>query len=184
MYINDMLAVERDLTNAVSGQMEDEAVKAEPDILALLNEIFADSVARAERLRELTTQLHGEMGAAVKEAIASAAGTLAGLYGSLRKHPISRMLRDDHVALNLAAVAYGMLHTTALAYEEPEVAAAALLHLDSLPGQILQLGHLIPEAVVKELVADYPQAQVHAIDTARRNIENAWDNATLTEVVV
>lgn len=177
MYVNDMLAVERDLIDAVAGQMEDAHVKAEPDIQALITEIFADAVAREERLRELTTTLGGEVGAVFKEAFAAAAGTLAGIYGSFRKHPISRMLRDDHVALNLTAVAYGMLHTTALAYNQTEVAGTALLHLQTLPGQIIRLGHLIPDAVVKELAAEYPHTQLDVIDVARQNIHNAWMNA-------
>ncbi|MDB6140541.1 MAG: hypothetical protein JWO94_3613, partial [Verrucomicrobiaceae bacterium] len=96
-----------------------------------------------------------------------------------RKHPVSRMLRDDFVALNVASVAYGMLYTSALAYQEEEVAAIALSHLNALPSQLTELGRLIPEAVVKELTEEYPQANISAIDTARKAIDAAWMDASM-----
>ncbi|MDB6117104.1 MAG: hypothetical protein JWO08_885 [Verrucomicrobiaceae bacterium] len=183
MYVNDMLAVEHDLTNALNGQLADDNIKSEPDIHALLTEILADSIARADRLKTLSDGLDGQVGAVLKEAVSSAAGTVAGWYGMVRKHPVSRMLRDDHVALNVASLAYGMLYTSALAYDHQEIASATLSYMGTLPGQIMELSQLIPEVVVKELAEDYPQVDTSAIDVAKRAMLNVWMEAEASTAV-
>jgi hypothetical protein len=172
-YVNDMIAVERDVYNAISGQIEDKHVKEVPEVRALLTEIAAGSKARLESMEALSFKLEGKVGAAIKEAVAAATGLLAGIYGKVRKHPVSRMLRDDQVALNLCATAYGMLYTTALVYDEEEVAIASLEHLNALPSQIIGLTRVIPGIVVKELTEDHP-GDPEAATIAQGAILAAW----------
>jgi len=176
MYVNDMLALEADITKAVHGQTEDERVKEEPGIRELLKDIAETSARRKYSLEQLSKQLEGRFGAMMKEAVMATAGTLAGLYGMVRKHPVSRMLRDDHVALNLAATAYGMLYTTAVTYDDDQIAEIALEHLNELPRQIMKLTRAIPSVVVKELTGGEP-ASLEAESLANEAIETAWTDA-------
>jgi hypothetical protein len=172
-YVNDMIAVERDVYNAISGQIEDHRVREIPEVHMLLGEIAAGSKGRLESMEALSAKLEGKFGAAVKEAVAAATGALAGIYGKVRKHPVSRMLRDDQVALNLCATAYGMLYTTALVYDEEAVAIASLEHLNALPSQIIGLTRVIPGIVVKELTEEYP-GYPEAATIAQGAILAAW----------
>lgn len=172
-YVNDMIAVERDVYNAVSGQIEDKRVQDVPQVHALLTEIATRSKGRLDNMEALSSKLEGKFGAAIKEAVAAATGLLAGIYGKVRKHPVSRMLRDDQVALNLCATAYGMLYTTALVYEEEEVAIASLEHLNELPAQIIGLTRVIPGIVVKELTEEHP-GDPEAAAIAQGAILAAW----------
>jgi hypothetical protein len=175
-YVNDMIAVERDVYNAVRGQIEDERVREVSEVHALLTEIAAGSRSRLDSMEALSAKLDGKFGAAVKEAVAAATGALAGIYGKVRKHPVSRMLRDDQVALNLCATAYGMLYTTALVYDEEEVAIASLEHLNALPSQIIGLTRVIPGIVVKELTEEHP-GHPEAATIAQGAILAAWGEA-------
>src|SRR5262245_11097936 len=115
MYINDMLAVEKDLLHATQAQAEDENVAKVPGVARLIREIVRGAESRIGTFEALSDQHSGKWGALVKEAVATAAGAVAGVYDKVRKHPVSRMLRDDHVALNVSCLAYGMLYTTSVA---------------------------------------------------------------------
>lgn len=181
-YVNDMLALEQEIASAITVQSADARVRSEPGIRCLLEDIAADSSARLGRLEDLTIQLDDQWGALVKEAVTAATGTLSGIYGMVRKHALSRMLRDDHVALNLTATAYGMLYTAALAYGNDEIAMVALEHLNALPPQIMKLAELIPDMVVKELAESDAAVNAHAAELANEAITAAWQGAaTATE---
>ncbi len=177
MYVNDTLALERDLKEAIDRQIEDEHVERSPEVAALLNEIAIANDARLANLGELSTTLGGGAGA-VKEAVAAAAGVLAGFYGKVRKHPVSRMLRDDYTALALAATAYSMLYTTAVALHDKHVAALAQRHLRDVTPLIMQLSRIIPTAVVAELAADFPDVNREAVEAGREATIRAWSQDT------
>jgi ferritin-like metal-binding protein YciE len=177
MYVNDMIALEKDLANAVNGQLEDDRVMRAPNVSAVIGEIATASESRLKRLELLSEALHGQFGAAVKEAVASVTGVMAGIYGKLRKHPVSRMLRDDQTVLNLAATSYGMLYTSALAMGNDEVAELALAHLDTLPPQIMELSEVIPDVVARELKDDGEIVDLSVINLAIEAIEQSWASA-------
>ena len=174
MYLNDMVALEREIHDAVHGQMNDERVKANPAVKALVEKIHAAAKVRLSDMETHAAALGGSPGKAVKEAVATVAGTLAGLYDKIRKHPVSRMLRDDTVALNLAATAYSMLYTTALALRDLPVANVALRHLRGIPPHVIELTKIIPEVVVRELAADNPDIDQTVVALARKNTRAAW----------
>jgi hypothetical protein len=150
-YITDMVAVERDILNAVHGQLKDHRVTTFPGAQSLLQKIAEETQWRLENNETLAEVIDGKWGSRIKEALAATTGALAGIYGMVRTHPVSKMLRDDHVALNLAATAYGMFYTAAVAFDEDEVATMALEHLKSLPPRITALIHLLPAVIVQEL---------------------------------
>jgi hypothetical protein len=177
MYVNDMLATEQHIREALARQIEDERVKAEPKCAALIGRIHATLQAHVQTLEEQAAAYKSETGAAIKGAITQAAGVLAGLYDKVRKHPVSRMLRDDHVALTLAATAYSMLHTTGLALREVPLATISLRHLKEITPLVMELGELIPSVVVRELAEDEADLDSGAAELARENIAEAWGSA-------
>ncbi|RYD31900.1 MAG: hypothetical protein EOP87_13845 [Verrucomicrobiaceae bacterium] len=124
-YVNDMIAVERDIANAVKLQTEDDRINASGELRAVLDQIVSRSESRLVVLKKISEIEGGSLGAAVKEGITAVTGTLAGVYGKLREHPVSRMVRDDIVALEVASVSYGMLLTLGLSVGHQETVAIA-----------------------------------------------------------
>ncbi len=174
-YVNDMIAVESDVSQAITGQLDDDKVHEEPAVYMLLKELADTSRARLAKLENLSEALDGKLGAMVKEAVATTTGYLAGLYGMVRKHPVSKMLRDDQVALNLTATGYSMLYTTAVTFDHEDVAVLALEHLNEILPQFVRVTRQIPSVVVMELSEGIPNAD--AEDLATEAIEDAWMEA-------
>lgn len=112
----------------------------------------------------------------VADVVAAVAGVFAGLYDMVRKHPVSRMLRDDYSALSLASTAYSMLYTTAIALRHDQVAAVAKRGQCQVAPLVTELSHLIPAVVVAELAIDHPSLNHSAIDEAREATRSAWSS--------
>lgn len=173
-YINDVIGLERDIANAIGLQVEDEKVKAYPDLLALLQEAARGSERRVELFKKLSEEEGGNVGAAIKESVMAVAGSLAGLYGKVREHPVSRMVRDDIVALDVAAVSYGMLITLGLSIGHDECARLATEALGDCPPLIVKLTDLLPSIVAAELAHDAPLVNPAASQVAVERIRDAW----------
>ncbi|MES2661428.1 MAG: hypothetical protein V4689_22600 [Verrucomicrobiota bacterium] len=174
-YLNDMIAVERDIANAIRLQTADEEIDAYPELRSILLEIVLESEERIRLLKILSEKEGGSIGAAVKEGITTVTGVFAGLYGRVREHPVSRMVRDDIVALDVAATGYGMLLTLGLAIGHQGCAEIAARGLVMCPQRVLRLTHLLPEIVYRELSRDAPlDCDPAAVATARDQIRTAW----------
>ena len=177
MYVNDMVALEKEILHALAKQCDDERVQADPDCAALVKQIHRATEARLLDLENHAAAIGSETGATIKEAVAGVAGTLAGLYDKVRKHPVSRMLRDDYTAMSLAATGYSMLHTTALAYRDIPVANVALRHLRDVTPHVMELSRIIPRVVVRELAEDDNSVDCSVSELAERNTLEAWGDA-------
>jgi hypothetical protein len=177
-YVNDMLAVEQELHQAFRRQKDDAVVKAYPATRALLARI-EETIDRHLATLEQSQQRLGGQESSVKQAVGAVLGVLAGLYDKMRTDRVSRMLRDDYAALSFPTICYEMLHTTALALGERDVATAALRHLEDYTPFIVELTEALPEALVKELEAEGkpPGDGAAAAAEAVRNARQAWERA-------
>jgi len=173
MYVIDVLALERDIKEAVARQIEDDEVANSPEAAAFLRKLLSSTAIRNSALSELSESL-GSGAGVIKETIAAAVGQLAGLYGKVRKHPVSRILRDDYTALALASTAYSMLYTTAVALRHEATAVLAKRHLRQVTPLIMGLSHIIPAVVVAELAADFPQVNHESAEDGRIVTAEAW----------
>lgn len=172
-YVNDMIAVERDIANAVKLQTEDDRVTGE--LKVVLDQIVRLGESRQQLLKKLSDEEGGSLGAAVKEGITAVTGTLAGIYGKLREHPVSRMVRDDIIALEVASVSYGMLLTLGLSIGHQECVAVAERGIAETPPLIIALTDLLPVIVGHELAEDSPLANPAAGQVAITKIRDAWN---------
>ena len=149
-YVNDMLAVERDIHAAFRRHKEDRGAKTYPEAARVLQQIEDRVDVHVASLQRCLERL-GDGESTLKAAVGAVLGAVAGVYGKLRDDRVSRMLRDDYTAICFACVCYEMLHTTALALGHDEVAKLALEHLrDYAPG-VMALGEVVPKVVTKEL---------------------------------
>ncbi len=173
-YVNDMIGLERDITNAVKIQIEDDRVTKFGELNALLNQVAMASERRLNLLKKLSDAEEGALGAAFKEGVTAIAGTLAGIYGKVREHPVSRMVRDDIIALDVASVGYGMLLTLGLSVGHEECAALAGRGTEETPPLIIALTDLLPSIVAAELAEDAPLVNPAAVQVAGTRIREAW----------
>ncbi|MEK7952246.1 hypothetical protein [Luteolibacter soli] len=173
-YMNDMLAVERDLSQAVRGQLEDERIDRHEGLRDLLLDVVAGSEGRTDILRKISQSEGGVLGAAVKGTVMAVAGTLAGIYGRLREHPVSRMVRDDIIALDVAVTGYGMLLTLARCLDQKESIAFAQLALLGCPPLVTRLDHVLPLIIAAELAEDAPVPAPDGAELAQDAIRQVW----------
>ena len=178
MYVNDMVALEKHIEDAIDRQRSDERVQALPEVAALVERIHEVTRAHVLTMENHAAAIGGEFGASVKEAVSSMAGVVAGLYDKVRKHPVSRLLRDDYTALSLSCTAYSMLYTTALALREAPVANVSLRHLHELTPLVMELSRIIPSVVLTELAQDDPDIDQTVLARAQSDTIAAWSSGT------
>ncbi|MHA3774557.1 hypothetical protein ACXR0O_23785 [Verrucomicrobiota bacterium sgz303538] len=177
MYVNDMVALEKNIMEAVERQQEDERVQQDPECKALVDRIHTIARAHVLTMENHAAAVGEQFGASVKEAVSGVAGVVAGLYDKVRKHPVSRLLRDDYTALSLASTSYSMLYTTGLATRELPIANVALRHLQELTPLVIELSRIIPAVVLQELEKDDPEIDRSILGLAQENTLKAWSTA-------
>ena len=77
-YVNDVIALERDIANAVQIQIDDESTADHPGLRGILHEIVSGSEERIVLLKALSDDEGASLGAALKEGITAVAGTHSG----------------------------------------------------------------------------------------------------------
>ncbi|MEO7099349.1 MAG: hypothetical protein ABI162_08300 [Luteolibacter sp.] len=173
-YLNDVIDLERNIRNAVHSQSDDSGLQVYPELRQILLEIVKGSDERIAALEKLSAQEGGSVGAALMEGINTVTGTLVGLYDKVREHPVSKMLRDDIIALHLASTSYGMLLTLSLGIGHNECADLALKCMSCYPHLILGLTDLLPTVVLEELAQDAPLTSPAAAQVAITHIRDVW----------
>ena len=177
-YVNDMLAVERDLHQAFRRHKDDKTTKTYPQTAAALQQI-EDRIDVHVASLERQLQRLGTAESPVKAAVGAVLGAVAGVYGKIRDDRVSRMLRDDYTALNFATICYEMLHTTALALREKQTADLALAHLKDFTPLIVELSDEMPRLLIRELTDEgKTPADANAAEQAARNTREAWSGAS------
>ena len=149
-HVSDMVALADHILEAGSTQLDWEEIQRLPEAQQRLQQTRAVLGAQKAHLESYLSGL-GEDASLLKKAVTTITGMAAGLYGKVREHTGSRILRDDYTALNLASVSYTMLHTTALTYGERVLADLAARHFQELATLIVGLADALPEIVAKEI---------------------------------
>jgi hypothetical protein len=92
----------------------------------------------------------------------------------VRTEGLPKSLRDDYTAYNLANIGYLMLHTTALALGDQEVADLGRQHFRDYAEAILRFDTLVPASVVRYLRQEgLPATDV--VSQVNRTVKEAWD---------
>ena len=174
-YVADMAAVEKHILEAVERQRNDGDLKQLPQALQLVSRLETTLKRHVDGLESHLKQFEGGgVAGTVKETVTGVLGVFAGLYDKVRKETVSRALRDDYTALNLAAVSLTMLHTTALAVHHQATADLALRNLREIAPLIMELNEVIPHVVVRELAADGRAYDAAIAQQAVRNTQEVW----------
>jgi hypothetical protein len=172
-YITDMLALEDHIEKAIKGQLTD--LKDYPDVLAALRDIHTKVEHHISDLRTLSDQRKaGGVVESVKRAGSAVAGVAAGVIDLIRTEGLPKNLRDDYTAFSLANIGYVMLHTTALAFEDQDVADLAHQHLRDYTDAVMRLNNLIPAAVLRLLDQQGLPVRADIVSEVNANVAEAW----------
>ena len=124
-YVSDLLALEQHIAKPLAEQVGHEATSEYPRAEALLQELQGLNASHEQRLQRALDRLGGHAAAPIKSAWSSLLGGAAAAIGSTRKTKVTKWLRDDFTALNLAAMSYTLLHATAIGVGDAEIAELA-----------------------------------------------------------
>jgi ferritin-like metal-binding protein YciE len=172
-YIGDMLALEDHIEKALRGQLAD--LKDYPDVVTELRQIHRQVEHHISDLQVLSDRRKAAgVAGAVKRAGSAVAGAAAGLIDLVRSEGLPKNLRDDYTAFNLANIGYLMLHTTALALGDQEVADLGRQHFRDYAAVILRFDTLVPESVVRYLQQEgLPATDV--VSQVEKTVKEAWE---------
>ncbi len=173
-YVSDMLAVERHLLPAFENQSKDDRFAKYPEARRLVNKIEATINSHINGLKQHLENLGGDAASPVKSAVTAALGMAASVIENMRTDPISKNLRDDYTALNLAAISYTMLHTTGRALMDDQTADLAAAFLMDYTPLITEINEAIPEVVVSELRDETEVLDPAAAAQATEHTQRAW----------
>ena len=171
-YVGDMAALESHIEEALDRQLIE--VKDDPAALAAVRE-FHDMVKQhRDTLKAMEEETGRTIGTPIKEVGAALIGKAAGVIDLLRTEGISKGLRDDYAAFNLAAISYSMLHTTATALGDSRVASLAERHLRDHADAIMRINEILPGVVMRELEKDGHRVDNGAVEATREAVLRSW----------
>jgi len=176
-YITDMLALEDHIEKAIRGQLED--LKDYPDVTRDLKLIHRQVEHHVSDLRALSERRNARTPADVIKRVGSALlGLGAAAVDLIRTEGLPKNLRDDYTALSLASIGYVMLHTTATALNDPEVADLGRQHFADYAETLTVLQGVIPGAVVRYLKDEGFLVREEVLPEINRTIEEVWSSVS------
>jgi ferritin-like metal-binding protein YciE len=171
-YVGDMVALEDHIEEAIDGQLKEVKDYAPAD--AAVNRFHQLVKDHREGLKAHLKSIGGSESSPIKTSVADIVGKAAGVVNKVRTEAISKALRDDYAAFNLAAMGYAMLHTTAHALGQPPTAEIAARYLRDYAQAVQQINQLIPGVVIWELRKDGHVVDDSAEEHSVKSLNAAW----------
>ena len=173
-YLTDMHALEKHVAQPLKAQCEDADFGEFPDARGLVQRIDMRTQTALTSLEIVIRDLGGQTHTEFKAVVTAAAGAVAAAINEGRVHKITKKLRDDYTALSLVSIGYELLHATANALGNEEVASLALRQLREVAGFIMELSQVIVPVAVEELSKTNPDADATTVTATQVNIREAW----------
>jgi hypothetical protein len=177
-WVGDIVALETHVEEAMGRQIKMEFPN--PGMMAAIQSFYgavSNSKQRAEAFQE---RYGSEPGNPIIKAGTNLLGKAAGMIDLMREDGVAKALRDDYTACNLLAISYTMLHTTAMALEDPATQAFAEQGLRTYASLVQEINHLMPEVVVEELKDNdgHPLQNTNVAAESRCLIQHVWQSTT------
>ncbi|HEV2072836.1 MAG TPA: DUF892 family protein [Thermomicrobiales bacterium] len=173
-WLGDIVALESHVEEAMDHQLK---LEAPSDSLNQAIKHFHDSVRASKRRAIAYQEQYGSTtGNPIIKAGSELLGKAAGIIDKMRNDSVSKALRDDYTAYNHVAIAYTMLHTTAMALEDHATQQFAEEGLRTYASMVQELNHVIPEAVLLDLKHndEVPVLDPTIVDRCRATIDSVW----------
>lgn len=173
-WVGDIVNLEGHIEEAMDRQL---TLKPASQEVSQAIQHFHDTVRASKyRAEDYQKTLGATKGSGVVQTAAEVLGKAAGLIDKVRKDTVTKTLRDDYVAFNLAAISYTLLHSTALALKDQKTVAFAEKGLETYASLVQKINSIIPQATVDDLVKndEVPVADSTVADEARKTIDRIW----------
>ena len=177
-WVGDIVALETHVEEAMDRQLK---LEFPNPAIATAIQRFHDAVRDSKQRAEAYQGQYGsEPGNPIIKAGSSLLGKAAGMIDNMREDGVAKSLRDDYTAYSLLAMSYTMLHTTAMALEDPATQAFAEQGLRTYASLVQDVSYLMPEAVLADLKdnPDHPIQDTNVVAESRRLIEHIWQSTT------
>ena len=171
-YVGDMVALEGHIGAALDRQLE--SFKDDATALQAVRGWSAMVKEQEERVKALESELGATAGSPVKKVGSTILGAAAGVIDKVRTEGISKGVRDDYTAFNLAAIGYTMLYTTAVALGDARVAGVAERNLRGYAAAVQRVNEMIADVVIHELAKDDHKVDPSAAEQVRAVVDKAW----------
>jgi len=171
-YVGDMYALEAHIEQAMDLQLD--KFGDHPKANAAIRRFHTMVKMQRDAMKAHLDSLGGLTGGSLKSAVSNAFGLAAGVIDKIRPEAMSKMLRDDYAAFNLAAVSYHMLYGTALMLGFSETANIAERHHRAYTDAIQDINQLILSVVAHELKKDGHVVDERAMDRATSTMNQDW----------
>ena len=177
-YAGDMFSLESHIEEALDRQLNQ--FQDHPKANVAIRRFHSMVRTQRDTMKTHLDALGGGTGGTMKGAVASAFGVAAGVIDKVRPEAMSKMLRDDYAAFNLAAVSYHMLYGTALMLGHQETAQLAERHHRAYTDAIQDINQIILSVVALELKKDGHVIDERAMDRATDTMNQDWKSTAPT----
>lgn len=177
-WIGDVVALESHVEEALDHQLK---LKSDSPKLTSTIQRFHDTVRDSKKRAEAYQKEYGSTsGNPVIQKGSELLGKAAGLIDQARNDSVAKAIRDDFTAFNHVAMAYTMLHATAMAYDDSATEAFAGQGLKTYAAMVQDINQVISEAVVLDLQnnEEDPAPNTAIADQCRSFINQAWKSTT------
>jgi ferritin-like metal-binding protein YciE len=171
-YLGDLISVESHIEAALDNQKKE--AQDDPAAGPLVNEFHDMVKSQRDALKAIQPEKGSTAGNPIAEFGSTVLGKAAGVIDRIRTEGVSKSLRDDYVAFNLAAISYTMLYTTSTALGDKQLADVSERHLTNYAAAIQKINQVIADVVVRELAKDDHAVQGGAADKTRAIVDTAW----------
>ncbi|MCC6175493.1 MAG: DUF892 family protein [Chloroflexi bacterium] len=171
-YVSDMYSLESHIEEALDSQLQKSA--GNPKANAATRRFHSMVKSQRDEMKAHLAGLGGEAGGTLRNAISAVFGLAAGVVGKVRPEDVSKNLRDDYTAFNLAAMGYHMLYGTALMLGFYETAILAERHHRNYTDAIQDINQIILDVIAWELKRDGYTIDEKAMDSATNQMNEDW----------
>jgi ferritin-like metal-binding protein YciE len=171
-YVGDMYSLESHIEEALDAQVE--KVKDHQKAAAAVRRFHGMVRSQRDHMKAHLESIGGTTGGVVKSAVSAVFGAAAGVIDKVRPEAVSKSLRDDYTAFNLAAIGYHMLYGTALMLGDQKTAALAEKHHRSYTDAVQDINQIILDVVAWELRKDGLKVNEKAMDSATETMNQDW----------
>jgi ferritin-like metal-binding protein YciE len=176
-WLGDIVALEGHVEEAMDKQLKLEGSPELTNAIKRFHDAVRDSKHRAEAFQK---EYGSTAGNPVIKKGSELLGKAAGMIDKMRHDSISKALRDDYTAYNHVAIAYTMLHTTAMALNDSVTMRFAEEGLRTYARLVQDLNHVIPAAVVHDLTTGEhaPVIDPGVAERCRATIDGIWKSTS------
>ena len=177
--LTELRALERYTLEALELQQHEDDLEEHHSAAELISDVTDVLRDHVERLDAQIAVIGGSP-QALRAAASSMAGAFLGFLSKIRSHETAKMLRDDYTLLSLASVGYLMLHTTAVALRQAEVADLAIRHHRELSPLVNEIAEMLPHLVLHDLSQSFGGLNRGAAETTLLVANNSVVTDTAT----